>query len=152
MFKKFDAKAIEEMHEFILSVTPGLSGIKTSTIPVIEAVANSLYYEGPKSVGEISAQLSSRLARSHCFNDANKRTAYSVYVVSRKLNDLPTDIDADVEKIMVDLASGAQNSLLQNDGPIISYDEYQLAEIITKEEYTRILSDKMDILQRLADV
>ena len=53
---------------------------------------------------------------------------------------------------MVDLASGAQNSLLQNDGPIISYDEYQLAEIITKEEYTRILSDKMDILQRLADV
>ncbi|SEK67284.1 death on curing protein [Roseovarius azorensis] len=86
-FLLLDSEQVETLHDLVLN--PGeLSGKARdkSLDGALARVDNRLVYGMIEDVFDLAAAYAEAIAQGHCFNDANKRTAYRAMIVCLKLN------------------------------------------------------------------
>ena len=99
---------VEAIHDRVLNPgeLTGLAGDK-SLEGVLARVENRVIYGMIEDRFDLAAAYAMAIARGHCFNDGNKRTAYETMVVSMALNGLHVIFDpADIGPRIIDLAQG----------------------------------------------
>lgn len=103
-----DVKLVIEIHDAILEDEPGLVGLPDigKLEGALARIDNQREYAGIDDVFEIAALYAVALARGHCFNDANKRTALVTALTYLDLQGIEIRRSAKLEDIMVDVASG----------------------------------------------
>lgn len=103
-----DSKLVIEIHDAILEDEPGLAGMPDlgKLEGALSRIDNQRLYAGADDVFEIAARYAIALARGHCFNDANKRTALVTALTYLDLQGIEIRRSAKLEDIMVDVASG----------------------------------------------
>lgn len=102
-------RVVVQLHDAILEMEPGLAGMHDIG-PLEGALArvdNKIRYEGMEDIFDIAAMYAVAIARGHCFNDANKRTALVTALTYLDLQGVVILRSAKLEDIMVDVASGA---------------------------------------------
>lgn len=109
-FTLLDAKTVEAIHDAVLNPgeVPGLAGGK-SLASALSRVENRILYEGIDDPVALAAAYGTAIARGHCFNDANKRTAFRVMGVVLLLNGVPgiSGEAAEIGDVVIDAARGA---------------------------------------------
>ncbi|MDC7690514.1 type II toxin-antitoxin system death-on-curing family toxin [Vogesella indigofera] len=97
-----------EIHDTILSDEPGLCGMPHigKLEGALARIDNKILYQGIDDVFNIAALYAEALARGHCFNDANKRTALVTALTYLDLQGVELIRSQKLEDIMVDVASG----------------------------------------------
>lgn len=97
-----------EIHDAILSDEPGLCGMPHigKLEGALARIDNKILYQGIDDVFNIAALYAEALARGHCFNDANKRTALVTALTYLDLQGVELIRSQKLEDIMVDVASG----------------------------------------------
>lgn len=92
------AELVEVIHDAVLNPgeLPGLA-LDKSLDSAIARVENRVAYGMIGDLFDLAAAYAMAIARGHCFNDANKRTAYRVMQVVLDMNgaaepDLPEDV------------------------------------------------------------
>ncbi len=85
---------VEALHDLVLNPgeLPGRARDK-SLEATLARVENRLYYDMIADEFDLAAAYAEALARGHCFNDANKRTAYRTMLVCLKLNSVTISHD-----------------------------------------------------------
>ena len=86
-FLLLDVEQVETLHDLVLN--PGeLSGKARdkSLDGALARVDNRLVYGMIEDVFDLAAAYAEAIAQGHCFNDANKRTAYRAMIVCLTLN------------------------------------------------------------------
>ncbi|WP_147693156.1 type II toxin-antitoxin system death-on-curing family toxin [Vogesella mureinivorans] len=98
-----------EIHDAILAEEPGLIGMPEpgKLEGALARIDNKILYQGVNDVFSIAALYAEALARGHCFNDANKRTALVTALTYLDLQGIELIRSQKLEDIMVDVASGA---------------------------------------------
>ncbi|GAA5786606.1 type II toxin-antitoxin system death-on-curing family toxin [Chitiniphilus shinanonensis] len=128
------ARLVIEIHDLILEQEPGLRG-QHDVGPLEGALArvdNLIQYQQMDDVFEIAAMYAVALARGHCFNDANKRTALVTALTYLDLQGISIPRCDLLEDIMVDVAEG---SLTQMELASLLYAMYDVqAEASTQDE------------------
>ncbi|MCG9059790.1 type II toxin-antitoxin system death-on-curing family toxin [Laribacter hongkongensis] len=104
-----DVNLVIEIHDAILEDEPGLIGLPDigKLEGALARIDNQREYAGIDDVFEIAALYAVALARGHCFNDANKRTALVTALTYLDLQGIEIRRSAKLEDIMVDVASGS---------------------------------------------
>ena len=156
---KLTPGVVYELHDHILELTGGLEGVKSHTQleSIIYSPLNRLHYEGDLTVSEISAQYCYSIARNHCFNDANKRTAYFCSAAFLHVNGYALDIDDAVEEIMTDIATDKFSVFdivhifdIKTDG--VCFEEMLEAKEVSLELCYDFLQEKLPVLERLSKI
>lgn len=103
-----DAALVIEIHEAILADEPGLHGMPDigKLEGALARIDNRQLYQGLDDIYDIAAMYAEALARGHCFNDANKRTALVTALTYLDLQGVELKRSAKLEQIMVDVAAG----------------------------------------------
>lgn len=86
-FLLLSAEQVETLHDMVLN--PGeLHGraLDKSLEGALSRVDNRLVYGMVADIFDLAAAYATAIATGHCFNDANKRTAYRAMLVCLKLN------------------------------------------------------------------
>ncbi|MFY0635941.1 MAG: type II toxin-antitoxin system death-on-curing family toxin [Vannielia sp.] len=81
------AEQVETLHDRVLNPgeLPGRA-LDKSLEGALARVDNRIYYGMIEDVFDLAAAYAQAIACGHCFNDANKRTAYRAMLVCLKLN------------------------------------------------------------------
>lgn len=107
-FLLLDAALVEAIHDRALN--PGeLAGRARdkSLDGALARVENRLAYGMIEDVFDLVAMYAVAVATGHCFNDANKRTAYETMVTCLQLNGVALRFDpAEVGPLIVEVAQG----------------------------------------------
>ncbi|TCP09424.1 death-on-curing protein [Crenobacter luteus] len=103
-----DARLVIDIHDFILSEEPGLQGHHDPgrLDGALARIDHRIVYDGLDDIYEIAAMYAVAIARGHCFNDANKRTALVTALTYLDLQGISLTRSAKLEDIMVDVAEG----------------------------------------------
>ncbi len=102
------AKEVVHIHDLILMDEGGLAG-SHGMGPLEGALArvmNRIQYVQMDDVFEIAAMYAVAIARGHCFNDANKRTALVSALTYLETEGVVMRRSLQLEEIMVDVAQG----------------------------------------------
>lgn len=105
---------VEKLHDIVLN--PGeLSGRARdkSLEGALSRVENRLIYGMVNDVFELAAAYAQAIARGHCFNDGNKRTAYQTMIVCLKING--TTIKHDTEEAGTQIIALAHGLIEEDD-------------------------------------
>jgi len=86
-FLLLSAEQIETLHDLVLNPgeLPGRA-LDKSLEGALARVDNRLVYGMIEDVFALAAAYAEAVAQGHCFNDANKRTAYRAMIVCLRLN------------------------------------------------------------------
>ena len=107
-YRLLAADEVEALHDLVLNPgeLPGRAKDK-SLESALARVDNRLVYGLINDVFELAAAYAEAIARGHCFNDGNKRTAYRTMIVCLKLNGIIISHDTeDVGDRIIALARG----------------------------------------------
>tara|TARA_R110000851_G_scaffold47758_16_gene115938 strand:+ start:120 stop:500 length:381 start_codon:yes stop_codon:yes gene_type:complete len=97
---------IETLHDLVLNPVelPG-KALNKSLEGALARVDNRLVYGMIEDVFDLAAAYAEAIAQGHCFNDANKRTAYRAMIVCLRLNGVTLTHDTeDVGQRIIRLA------------------------------------------------
>ncbi|AWZ20146.1 Death on curing protein, Doc toxin [Roseovarius sp. AK1035] len=97
---------VETLHDLVLNPgeLPGRA-LDKSLSGALARVGNRLAYGMIEDVFDLAAAYAEAIAQGHCFNDANKRTAYRVMIVCLRLNGVTMTHDTeDVGQRIIRLA------------------------------------------------
>ena len=106
-YRLLAADEVEALHDLVLN--PGeLGRAKDKSLEsALARVDNRLVYGLINDVFELAAAYAEAIARGHCFNDGNIRTAYRTMIVCLKLNGIIISHDTeDVGDRIIALAQG----------------------------------------------
>lgn len=109
----FTAEHIIHLHEAVIR-NQELQGIAKdkSLNAALERVHNRLRYGFISDAYDLAACYGAFLARGHCFNDANKRTAATAVFFSLSLNGIEVTFpDLSLAQWIIDLAAGKRDEL-----------------------------------------
>ncbi|MNB68460.1 Toxin Doc [compost metagenome] len=76
---------------------------------MVTRILNRHVYEGERDVFVLAAAYLLAIARGHCFNDANKRTAFASATLFLRRNGVLVQYSADHEELTVKAAEGELN-------------------------------------------
>jgi|SRR5471030_799106 len=109
--KFISAEEIMELHDRILTVTPGLQGLSDPgrVEAIISRVINLHEYESISDVITLGAAHLIAVARGHVFTDGNKRTALMVALIFLKRNGVQLAKSDSLVELTVDCAAGVIN-------------------------------------------
>lgn len=105
-FLLLSAEQIETLHDLVLNPgeLPGRA-LDKSLEGALAQVDNRLVYGMIEDVFDLAAAYAEAIAQGHCFNDANKRTAYRAMIVCLRLNGVTLTHDTeDVGQRIIRLA------------------------------------------------
>lgn len=105
-FLLLSAEQIETLHDLVLNPgeLPGRA-LDKSLEGALARVDNRLVYGMIEDVFDLAAAYAEAIAQGHCFNDANKRTAYRAMIVCLRLNGVTLTHDTeDVGQRIIRLA------------------------------------------------
>jgi death-on-curing protein len=105
-FLLLSVEQVETLHDLVLNPgeLPGRA-LDKSLSGALARVDNRLAYGMIEDVFDLAAAYAEAIAQGHCFNDANKRTAYRVMVVCLRLNGVTMTHDTeDVGQRIIRLA------------------------------------------------
>jgi death-on-curing protein len=99
---------VVKFHDAILLAEHGLAGSHGSgpLEGALSRVAHRIDYVGMEDAYEIAALYAVSIARGHCFNDANKRTALVSALAYLGAQGIALERSPELEEIMVDVAQG----------------------------------------------
>lgn len=102
------AKDVIDIHDRMISAYGGLEGY--SDVGRIESmvtrILNRHVYEGEYDVYLLAAAYLLAIAKGHCFNDANKRTAFATSVLFLRRNGVLVHFAKEHEELTVRAAKG----------------------------------------------
>ncbi|SHL72090.1 death on curing protein [Paracoccus solventivorans] len=103
------AELVEKAHDLVLN--PGeLQGRARdkSLEGALSRVENRVHYGLVQDVYDLAAAYAAAIAQGHCFNDANKRTAYRIMIMALRLNggSSPRASTEDIGQQIIALAQG----------------------------------------------
>lgn len=107
-FLLLTAGQVEALHDMVLNPgeLPGRARDK-SLEGALARVDNRLLYGMIEDVFDLAAAYATAIATGHCFNDANKRTAYRAMIVCFKLNGVAIAHETDaMGDMIIRLAQG----------------------------------------------
>ncbi len=107
-FLLLSADQVNALHDLVLNPgeLPGRARDK-SLEGALARVDNRLMYGMINDIFDLSAAYAAAVATGHCFNDANKRTAYRAMIVCLKLNSVVINHDTeDAGNMIIRLAQG----------------------------------------------
>ncbi|MEJ5074899.1 type II toxin-antitoxin system death-on-curing family toxin [Scandinavium goeteborgense] len=111
MISFLTGKDLIDIHDRMISAYGGLEGY--SDAGRIESMAtrilNRHVYEGERDVFVLAAAYLLAIARGHCFNDANKRTAFASAALFLRRNGVLVQYSAGHEELTVKAAEGELN-------------------------------------------
>lgn len=105
-FLLLSVEQVETLHDLVLNPgeLPG-KALDKSLAGALARVDNRLAYGMIADVFDLAAAYAEAIAQGHCFNDANKRTAYRVMIVCLRLNGVTLTHDTeDVGQRIIRLA------------------------------------------------
>lgn len=105
-FLLLSVEQVETLHDLVLNPgeLPGRA-LDKSLSGALARVDNRLAYGMIEDVFDLAAAYAEAIAQGHCFNDANKRTAYRVMIVCLRLNGVTMTHDTeDVGQRIIRLA------------------------------------------------
>ncbi|VVT15356.1 Death on curing protein [Roseovarius sp. EC-HK134] len=105
-FLLLSVEQVETLHDLVLNPgeLPGRA-LNKSLSGALARVDNRLAYGMIEDVFDLAAAYAEAIAQGHCFNDANKRTAYRVMIVCLRLNGVTMTHDTeDVGQRIIRLA------------------------------------------------
>ncbi|MGK8234241.1 type II toxin-antitoxin system death-on-curing family toxin [Roseovarius sp. MS2] len=105
-FLLLSVEQVETLHDLVLNPgeLPGRA-LDKSLSGALARVDNRLAYGMIEDVFDLAAAYAEAIAQGHCFNDANKRTAYRVMIVCLRLNGMTMTHDTeDVGQRIIRLA------------------------------------------------
>ncbi|MBW4974518.1 type II toxin-antitoxin system death-on-curing family toxin [Roseovarius mucosus] len=105
-FLLLSVEQVETLHDLVLNPgeLPG-KALDKSLSGALARVDNRLAYGMIEDVFDLAAAYAEAIAQGHCFNDANKRTAYRVMIVCLRLNGVTMTHDTeDVGQRIIRLA------------------------------------------------
>lgn len=107
-FVLLSAAQVEALHDLVLNPgeLPGRA-LDKSLEGALGRVDNRLVYGMIEDVFDLAAAYTVAIATGHCFNDANKRTAYRSMIVCLTLNDVQLAHDVqEVGQLIIRTAQG----------------------------------------------
>ena len=107
-FLLLTVEQVETLHDLVLNPgeLPGRAR-NESLEGALARVDNRILYGMIEDVLDLAAAYAEAIARGHCFNDANKRTAYRTMIVCLKLNGVVlTHQTGDAGQQIIHLAQG----------------------------------------------
>ena len=108
-FILLDAETVDAIHDAVLNPgeLAGRAGDK-SLDATLARVDNRVLYGMIADVFDLAAAYAVVIARGHCFNDGNKRTAYETMAVALEANGHPMEFDVtQIGPLIIDIAKGA---------------------------------------------
>ncbi|WP_034500123.1 type II toxin-antitoxin system death-on-curing family toxin [Buttiauxella agrestis] len=107
------------IHDRMISVYGGLHGFADvgRIESMITRILNRHIYEGEKDVYILASAYLLAIARGHCFNDGNKRTAFASAIMFLRRNGILIMYSTEHEELTVEAAKG-------------SLDVWQIAEVL----------------------
>jgi death on curing protein len=108
-----DVDQVLEIHETVISDNElqGLAKNK-SLAATLERVQNRLQYGFISDAFDLAACYATFIAKAHCFNDANKRTAATTLAIVLDVNSINIDFNnLDLGEWIVDVASDKKTEL-----------------------------------------
>ena len=103
-----DAQTVEAIHDAVLNPgeLAGRAGDK-SLDATLARVDNRVIYGMIGDAFDLAAAYAVVIARGHCFNDGNKRTAYETMAVALEANGYPMEFDhTQIGPLIIDIAQG----------------------------------------------
>ena len=107
-YRLLSTQDVEMIHDIVLNAGE-LSGRANdkSLEGTLGRIDNRLAYGMIADVFDLAAAYAVAISQRHCFNDANKRTAYRSMIVSLKLNNIVLDEDTvEIGDIIIRTAQG----------------------------------------------
>lgn len=99
-------------HESILKNTLEDKGLAshTSINSALHRIDDYITYDDLKDIYEIAALYGIAIAKGHCFNNGNKRTALVSMIAFLLINNIEVDVENSIiEDVMVDIATNQMN-------------------------------------------
>lgn len=108
MINFLTAKDVINIHERMISVYGGLEGYSDAgrIESMVIRILNRHVYEGEHDVYVLAAAYLLAIARGHCFNDANKRTAFAAAMLFLRRNGILVHFSEEHEDLTVRAAKG----------------------------------------------
>lgn len=102
------AKDVITIHDRLISAYGGLEGYSDAgrIESMVTRILNRYVYEGERDIYVLAAAYLLAIARGHCFNDANKRTAFASTVLFLRRNGFLIHYSAAHEELTVKAAKG----------------------------------------------
>lgn len=126
--KYLTAEHVLSYHDNILKDTLEDKGLAphTSIESALHRVDDHMNYNGLDDVYEIAALYGIAIAKGHCFNNGNKRTALVSMIAFLEINNIEINVPNDViEEVMVEIATDKMKqdqltAFLKDNGKIVS--------------------------------
>ncbi|MDL4454985.1 type II toxin-antitoxin system death-on-curing family toxin [Klebsiella michiganensis] len=101
-------KDVINIHDRMISVYGGLEGYSDAgrIESMITRILNRHVYEGEHDAHVLAAAYLLAIARGHCFNDANKRTAFASAMLFLRRNGIVVHFSEEHEELTVRTAKG----------------------------------------------
>lgn len=105
-------ESVLNIHEAILKDTKEDKGLAphTSLFSALHRIEDHITYDALEDVHEIAALYGIAIAKGHCFNNGNKRTALVSMLTFLLLNNIEIDVSNElIEEVMVEIATDQIN-------------------------------------------
>jgi len=111
MISFLTSKDVISIHDRMISAYGGLEGYSDAARieSMVTRILNRHVYEGERDVFTLAAAYLLAIARGHCFNDANKRTAFASAALFLRRNGILIQYSTDHEELTVKAAEGELN-------------------------------------------
>jgi death-on-curing protein len=113
MIKYITLEQILELHDTLIFRYGGLSGIRDINLlhSALEAPKASLFGNDMyPTIEEKAAAYLYHIVKNHAFNDANKRTGYSLFLIFLEMNEFNLSVSQkEIELLVLDVAAGIKN-------------------------------------------
>ncbi|EAO1133563.1 type II toxin-antitoxin system death-on-curing family toxin [Salmonella enterica] len=108
MISFLSSAEVIQIHEQILSRTPGLAGCNEPgrVDAICDRVLNYHLYESVNDIYALGAMYLTSISRGHVFNDANKRTAFTCAMLFLRRNGVVIKPCAELVELTVKVAAG----------------------------------------------
>ncbi|RAY95972.1 type II toxin-antitoxin system death-on-curing family toxin [Enterobacter cloacae] len=108
MISFLSAKEVIRIHDRMISAYGGLEGYTDAgrIESMVTRVLNRHIYEGENDIYVLAGAYLLAVARGHCFNDANKRTAFASAVLFLRRNGVSIQFSVEHEELTVRAAEG----------------------------------------------
>jgi death-on-curing protein len=108
MINFLTTKDVINIHGHMISVYGGLEGYSDAgrIESMVTRILNRHVYEGEQDVHVLAAAYLLAIARGHCFNDANKRTAFASAMLFLRRNGVVVHFSEEHEELTVKAAKG----------------------------------------------
>lgn len=111
MISFLTGKDVISIHDRMISAYGGLGGYSDAgqIESMVTRILNRHVYEGESDIFILAAAYLLAVARGHCFNDANKRTAFASAILFLRRNGVLVQYSADHEELTIKAAEGELN-------------------------------------------